>query len=94
MYFYVITFVVRFYGIVLSASLNNGPFPLQLGPLTFGAVRTYYMQNIRVLSYYCECDVRVEDIAATKFQAISRFFKAVMGAPRSHYNLECWNSGP
>jgi len=53
-YYYVITYVMRFYGIVVSASLNNGPLPVQLGPLTLGAVRTYYMQNIRVLLYCCE----------------------------------------
>jgi hypothetical protein len=34
-YFYVITYVMRF-----TASLNNVPLPLQIGRLTFGAVRT------------------------------------------------------
>ena len=44
-YFYVITYVMRFYGIALSASLNNGPPPLLLGLLTFGDLGTYYMQT-------------------------------------------------
>jgi len=40
---------MRFYGIVVSANVNNVPLPLQLGPLIFGAVRTYYMQNMSAL---------------------------------------------
>jgi len=46
-----------------------------------------------VLSYYRECDVRLEDIAAARSQAISRFVKADMGTSRSHYCLEGWDSG-
>jgi hypothetical protein len=45
MYFYVIKYVMRFYGISVSASLNDGPLPLHFGPLTFGVVRACYTLN-------------------------------------------------
>jgi hypothetical protein len=78
-----------FYGIFVSVSLNNGPLPLQLGLFNVRCSIT----RARVRSYYRECDVRLEDIAATKSQAISRVVKADIGTSRSHYSLECWGSG-